>query len=227
MRLGPRCLPPSRSFPVARSAHEFEDRDVETEKLNPELKAALLSLLDDSAPPVRKAMIDRFQELGRESERFLKDVVAGSNRVLGWHARWFLTELKFADPVADFFEFIRSLNYELETGALLLSRTVNPEIDVGACCTLLDDIARRARELAVEPATMRDKCRILNRVLFHEFGFHGNKEDYSDPANSFIDQVLARRKGLPVTLCMVYVLVAQRIGMSLEPVGLPGHFIVG
>jgi len=187
----------------------------------------MLSLLDDPSPAVRKALLSRFEKVGRESERFLKGVVEGKNRVLGWHARWFLAELKFADPVADFVEFIRSLNYELETGALLMSRTVNPDVDVGACCTQLDEIARRTRELIIEPATMRDKCRILNRVLFHEYGFHGNSEDYEDPMNSFLDKVLARRKGLPISLCIVYLLVAQRLGMTLEPVGLPGHFVVG
>jgi regulator of sirC expression with transglutaminase-like and TPR domain len=200
---------------------------VEPEILTHELKAALLSLLDDPSPSVRKALLARFQGVGRESERFLKDIVAGKNRVLGWHARWFLAELKFADPVADFIEFIRSLNYELETGSLLLSRTVNPEVDVGACCSQLDDIARRVRELVIEPASMRDKCRILNRVLFHECGFHGNNDNYEDPLNSFLDQVLKRRTGLPVSLCIVYLLVAHRIGMPLEPVGLPGHFVVG
>ena len=192
-----------------------------------ELKTAMLSLLDDPSPAVRKAVLARFQGLGRESERFLKEVVAGKNRVLGWHARWFLAELKFADPVADFIEFIRSLNYELETGALLMSRTVNPDVDVGACCTQLDEIARRTRELVIEPATVRDKCRVLNRVFFHEYGFHGNHEHYGDPLNSFLDQVLRRRTGLPISLCIAYLLVAQRLGLPLEPVGLPRHFVVG
>lgn len=214
-------------FPVARNAVGLKNPRVDTDKLTTELKGAIVSLIDDPSPPVRKALLDRFTELGRESERFLKEIVAGPNRVLGWHARWFLSELKFADPAADFVEFIRSLNYELETGALLMSRTANPDVDVGACCSLLDEVARRTRELIVEPATMRDKCRILNRVLFHEFGFHGNKENYADPQNSFLDQVLIRRKGLPVSLSIVYLLVSQRIGMQLEPVGLPGHFVVG
>jgi regulator of sirC expression with transglutaminase-like and TPR domain len=200
---------------------------VEPDSLNSQLRTALLSLLDDPSPEVRKAMLARFQAMGRDSERFLKEIVAGPNRILSWHARWFLAELKFADPVADFVEFIHSMNYELETGALLMSRTVNTDVDVGACCTQLDEIARRARELIIEPATLRDKCRILNRVLLHEYGFHGDNEDYSNPLNSFLDQVLKRRKGLPVSLSIIYLLVAQRLGMALEPVGLPGHFVVG
>src|SRR5205823_3773449 len=58
-------------------------------------------------------------------------------------------------------------------------------------------------------------------------GFHGNVEHYTDPRNSFLDQVLERRTGIPLSLSIVYLLVAGRLGLELEPVGLPGHFIVG
>jgi len=68
---------------------------------------------------------------------------------------------------------------------------------------------------------------VLNRVLFQEYGLRGNVEHYADPRNSFLDEVLARRTGIPLSLCTVYLLVAQRIGLSLEPVGLPGHFLLG
>jgi len=64
-------------------------------------------------------------------------------------------------------------------------------------------------------------------VLFHESGFHGNVENYTDPLNSFLDQVLLRRTGIPISLCIVYLLVAQRLSLDLEAVGLPGHFVVG
>ena len=58
-------------------------------------------------------------------------------------------------------------------------------------------------------------------------GIHGNVENYTDPRNSFLDQVLERRTGIPLSLSIVYLLVAERLGLDLEPVGLPGHFIVG
>ena len=108
-----------------------------------------------------------------------------------------------------------------------MSRTIFPAIDIGACCLELDKIAARCRELLAEPMTAREKCRIINRVLFHEYGFRGNYEHFTDPLNTFLDQVIARRKGAPISLCIVYLLVAQRLGMMLEPVGLPGHFVVG
>jgi regulator of sirC expression with transglutaminase-like and TPR domain len=200
---------------------------VETETLSAGQREALLGLLDDTSAAVRKALLAQFSQRSSGAMPFLQEVARGSNRILAWHARWFLDELKFSDPVAEFRGFIRSLNYELETGALLLSRTVSPNLDVGASCNALDELAGRCRELIVEPSTVREKCRIINRVLFHEGGFHGNVENYTDPLNSFLDQVLVRRTGIPISLSIVYLLVAQRLGLALEPVGLPGHFVVG
>jgi regulator of sirC expression with transglutaminase-like and TPR domain len=200
---------------------------VENDRLSTNLQTAFLELLDDPQPSVRKALLAHFLEHPEASVHFLKSTAAGKNRPLAWHARWFLDELKFSDPVAEFTGFIRSLNYELETGALLLNRTIFPRIDIGACCEQLDAIANRCRELFTEPMSIREKCRIINRVLFHEQGFHGNNEHYNDPLNSFLEQVLIRRKGIPLSLCLVYLLIAHRLGLSLEPVGLPGHFVIG
>lgn len=200
---------------------------VPPERLSEGMQDALLSLLDDPSGSVRKALLAHFIQQGPVALQFLQETARSPHRILAWHARWFLEELRFADPVAEFRGFIRSLNYELETGALLLSRTVSPDLDVAACCRALDELADRCRELIVEPSSAREKCRVLNRVLFHEGGFHGNVEHYTDPRNSFIDQVLARRTGIPISLSVIYLLVAERVGLSLEPVGLPGHFVVG
>ncbi len=200
---------------------------MENDTLSAVRRDALIGLLDDPSPSVRKALLTHFAELGRPGIQFLQEVAHGSHRVLARHAAAFLDEIKFCDPVAEFRGFIRSMNYELETGALLLSRTVSPLLDVATCCATLDQIATRCRELITLPATTREQCRMLNRVLFHERGFHGNVENYTDPLNSLLDQVLARRKGIPLTLSTVYLLVAERVGIELEPVGLPGHFIVG
>jgi regulator of sirC expression with transglutaminase-like and TPR domain len=152
---------------------------------------------------------------------------ANPTEALARAARRFLAELDLADPVGDFRAFIRSRHGELETGSLLLARTVSPRLDPAACRAQLDALAARCRELIVAPASAREQCRLINRVLFHEWGFHGNVEHYTDPRNSLLDQVLARRTGLPLSLSLVYLLVARRLGLELSPVGLPGHFLVG
>jgi regulator of sirC expression with transglutaminase-like and TPR domain len=200
---------------------------VEAQKFTVEERKALEELLDDASPAVRSALLAQFARHGRESVDLLRHLASQSNRVLALHANWYLRELNFADPVAEFRGFIRSLNYELETGALLLSRTVNADVDVGACCSQLEAMAARCRQLIAEPSSPREKCRVINRVLFHEHGLRGNSDQFTDPLNCFLDQVLLRRKGIPISLSMVYLLVAERIGLHLEAVGLPGNFMVG
>ena len=195
--------------------------------LTPTEKAALLNLLDDPSHAVHRGLGQHFNQLGLAARDFLRDVADGTNRHLAWHARAYLEELNFTDPAGEFRTFIRSLHYELETGSLLLARTVRPKLDAGACCEQIDRIAQRCRELIVDPSTTRAKCRIINRVLYHELGYRGNVENYTDPDNSFLDQVLARRRGIPLSLCTLYLLVAARLGLELEPIGLPGHFMVG
>ena len=200
---------------------------MEAQKFADSEKKAIESLLDDPSPAVRQALRIRFAQRGQESADFLQELARRTNPELARHASQYLRDLNFTDSVSEFRTFIRSLNYELESGALLLSRTVNPSLDVGACCLQLDAMAARCRELIAEPATAREKCRVLNRVLFHEHGLRGNADDYADPLNSFLDQVLIRRKGIPISLSIVYLLVAERLGLQLEPVSLPGHFMVG
>lgn len=200
---------------------------METPRFTAEQRAALAGLIDDPSPTVREVLLAHFTRHSRESLDLLRYLSSRSDPGLAAHADWWLRELKFSDPVTEFRGFIRSLNYELESGALLLSRTIHPDLNIGACCAELDRLAGRCQELIAEPVTVREKCRILNRVLFHEHGFRGNTEDYADPLNSFLDQVLIRRKGIPLSLSIVYLLVAERVGLPLEPVGLPGHFLVG
>jgi regulator of sirC expression with transglutaminase-like and TPR domain len=195
--------------------------------ITPTEKSALRDLLDDPSPAVRQALKHRFTELGSAAADFLRDTAQGNNRHLMWHARQYLEELNLDDPTADFRKFILSLNYELETGSLMLARTIRPDLDMAACCEALEQIANRCRDLIIEPSSIRTKCRVINRILFHEMGFRGNSENYTDPDNSFIDQVLERRRGIPISMCTLYLLIAQRLGLELEPIGLPGHFMIG
>lgn len=200
---------------------------VKTERFNARLQQVLIELLDDPAPVVRQALLSEFQRGGPAAALFLQRLADSPNRILSFYARGYLTELRFADPVAEFRGFIRSLNYELETGVFLLSRIVRADLDIGAFSEQLDTLASSCRELIIEPSNVREKCRVLNRVLFHDYGFRGDSERSCDPRNDLIDQVLLRKKGTPASLCIVYLLVAHRLGIDLEPVVLPSHFVVG
>ncbi|MDQ8203372.1 transglutaminase-like domain-containing protein [Pelagicoccus sp. SDUM812003] len=194
---------------------------------NSQRQEAFRDLLDDPSPIVRKGLLDEFSRIGTPAIDFLESLARGSNRMLASHARRLLEELKNANPSEDFRRFIRSLNYELETGTIMLCRVAYPQLKASDICDQIESIAQRCRELLIKPSSSRDRCVVINRVLFHEMGFRGNAEDYENPDNSYLNRVLETRKGLPITLSILYILVAQRLGAELDPIAYPGHFLVG
>jgi len=115
---------------------------------------------------------------------------------------------------------------DLAEAALLIACEEYPDLDVPAYLARLEAMAGELRErLAEEPRPER-AVMALNRYLFQEQGFHGNTESYYDPRNSYLNDVLDRRTGIPITLSTVYMEVARRAGLDVEGVGLPGHFVV-
>ena len=190
-------------------------------------REALKDLLDDPSSTVRRELLKAFESMGSIGISLLTEFADSSNRMLSWHARWYLAELKNANPIEEFRDFIESQNYELESGWILISRVAYPDLDIGKILSELDLIAKRCKELLIHPSNSREVCHIINRVLFHEFGFRGNIENYANPDNSHINRVIETRRGLPIALSMLYLLIAQRLGANLEPIGAPGHFMVG
>ncbi len=92
--------------------------------------------------------------------------------------------------------------------------------------TLLNDMAEAVRPAVLPAATALAAVTALNHYLFTELGFHGNTENYYDPDNSFLNQVLDSRTGIPISLSLVYLEIGWRLGLPMQGVGLPGHFIV-
>lgn len=113
----------------------------------------------------------------------------------------------------------------LAEGALLIAAEEQGGVDEEAALATLSDLARAATSAARGSAT-RDRALGLTRFLHEEAGFRGNEADYYDPANSYLDQVLSRRTGIPLTLSMVLIEVGARLRLPLEGVGFPGHFLV-
>lgn len=192
-----------------------------------ERETALISLLEDPSPVVQTALLEEFQRLGSDGISILQQVVREQRGERRENAKHILGAILGPDPARMLVEFIRSMNYELETGLFLINRVICPELNIVPLRRGLDHLAQRCREIRVVPMNPREQCKLINRVLFHEAGFRGNTEDFEDPLNSCIEAVYRRRKGLPILLSAVYILVGQRLGLELEPVALPGHFLVG
>lgn len=113
---------------------------------------------------------------------------------------------------------------DLFEGALAISRVVNPEEDLPAARELVQSLSLRVAERV---GRARRPIDALRHVLFEEEGFAGDEETYDDPGNSSVARVLATRRGMPITLSIVTLEVGRRAGLTLEGVGLPGHFVVG
>lgn len=133
---------------------------------------------------------------------------------------------RLPDGNLEFSDFAARPDAELDlyTGALLLARDARPGVNWQAVDDQLSALAAPLSHLASE--RLSDQAEGLALELGQRFGLTGNQADYYDPDNSFIDQVLQRRVGIPISLSLVYVEVARRAGMQAAGVGFPGHFLV-
>jgi regulator of sirC expression with transglutaminase-like and TPR domain len=113
----------------------------------------------------------------------------------------------------------------LAEAALLIAAEEYPRLHVEAYLEKLDLFGDIAREQAAEARDAINVISALNATAFQLLGFRGNRESYYDPRNSYLNEVIDRRIGIPITLTVVYIEVARRIGFPVKGVGLPLHFI--
>lgn len=116
---------------------------------------------------------------------------------------------------------------DLGRATLLIAHGLDQTCDVEGAVEVLDQLAGAVREMLPPNPSASEAAEVLREYLFETLGFHGNKEDYFDPKNSFLHQVLARRTGIPITLSIVALEVAHRAGIPAFGIGFPGHFILG
>jgi regulator of sirC expression with transglutaminase-like and TPR domain len=115
---------------------------------------------------------------------------------------------------------------DLAEAALLIAQEEHPELDVAAYLRRLDGLAAAVRVRLPQAPEPTDIIHNLNILLFHEEGLTGNESEYYDPRNSFLNEVLDRKRGIPITLSVIYLEVGRRLGLPLAGVGFPGHFLV-
>lgn len=132
------------------------------------------------------------------------------------HSRQTLTELENVlktDPV----DQLRA--------ALVIAKLDNPEIDVNGYTSEVERHAKSVKAVLAAGANEDDRFAALNRYLFEEQGFHGSRTDYANRSNSYINEVLDDREGLPITLSVLYIEIAKHLGLNVVGVGMPLHFL--
>lgn len=121
---------------------------------------------------------------------------------------------------------------DLAEAALLIAETEHPGLDVGRYIALLDDLGRAARAAVARARptgeTPAEEARIerMLRFVYEDSGFHGNDDAYYDPRNSYLDDVIDRRTGIPISLAVVFTEICRRAGITANGVSFPGHFLV-
>lgn len=137
--------------------------------------------------------------------------------------------LRFEAPTA--LEYFAALvaedsSFSLLEAAVSIAQDDYPQLDPLSVLAEIDGLADRLKRRIPADAVALQKLRFLNRYFFQELGFSGNVNDYYDPRNSYLHQVLASRRGIPISLAMLYIEFAAQIGLDARGVSFPGHFLV-
>jgi len=115
---------------------------------------------------------------------------------------------------------------DLGYAALTIGLSADSHLDISKYLRRIDQLAREVGDRRDPAGDVYHALAALNHVLFRQHGFGGNRDDYYDPRNSFLNEVLDRKIGIPITLSVLYMEVARRIDVPVEGIGFPGHFLV-
>ncbi len=211
-------------FKQFQLAASIPDRTLSGEKAS-QLDAAIESLpaIEKLTPQSLDGFADDFaagaQRLRQRADKLRQRADELARIAVEVHSRSAAAELaRLAGPAADKVDLLRA--------ALTIARLDEEEVEVEAYVQQVERMAREIREKLPEKTEAADKLAALNKFLFDENGFHGSRFDYYNRANSYLNRVIDDREGIPITLSVLYLELASRLGLKMEGVGLPGHFVV-
>ncbi len=115
---------------------------------------------------------------------------------------------------------------DLGKAAFYIAQEEYPQLDVEEYLNALDTMAEDIKERLPEPPYPLKIIQTVNQYLYDDLGFQGNTENYYDPGNSYLNQVIEKRTGIPITLSLVYLEIAKRLDFPMVGIGMPGHFLI-
>jgi regulator of sirC expression with transglutaminase-like and TPR domain len=198
-----------------------------SEKLSLSQREALVSLLADDDPAVYQTVREKIFSYGPSTREWLRPYTLSNDPVLRRRTQQIVRH--FARQIADnrFLAFClrQGAELDLEQGSWLLAQTQYPDINIEAYQALLDDYARDLRERINFNSGARQILATITEYVFDELGFAGNEQNFYESENSYLNQVIDRRTGNPISLCVVYLILARRLRLPVTGIGLPGHFV--
>lgn len=189
----------------------------------------LIQLLTDRDEFVRQTVRTQLIELGEDALPFLEIAVRSEEGPLRVKAQEVINAIfpkKLGEKFRQLAQKGLGRDVDLEAGILLIMEFGYPDSDPQTCIDNLDSLAQQLKQNLTQDADPTQIVLSLTRLLFQQEKFKGNKQDYMNPDNSYLNKVLEHKTGLPITLSALCVLVSSRLGLPIVGVGLPGHYIV-
>ena len=190
-------------------------------------KTALLTLLTDDDPQIYRLVRGEIIALGQPATDWLRSYSLCDDPVLRRRTREIVAHFERQDADNEFLAFCLSHgdDLDLERGCWLLAKTQHPDINVEAYAALLDSFAGDLLEQIDFGGEDESILAEINDYLYVKQGFAGNERNYYDPDNSYLNRVVDRRTGNPISMCMIYLFVARRLRLPVTGIGMPGHFV--
>ena len=188
---------------------------------------ALIRLLGDEDDRIVKTISGRLIDYGDSAVPLLQEAEIEQPDMADRIAT-ILEEIRGSRLEEELLDLVNRPGHEIDmqTGTFLLARYAYPSLDVSRYERQLDDMARELRGQIGSRVSGEETVKALNRYLFTEQGFKGNTKNYYELENSYLNRVMDRRTGIPISLSAVYLLVGRRLGLPVHGIGMPGHFLV-
>lgn len=197
------------------------------EDLSPSERSAILTLLEDEGAEVHRLLVDRLVGYGPSVLDWLVPLLPGASPVMRQRIQGVQEVLEREQRSAEFLLYCARPEgeMELEDGVWRFVLTEYPLVNLDGYQALVDSFAEVLRDRLSPDQDGESLMAVFNRYVFDELGFVGNEADYHDPENSFLNRVIDRRTGIPITLSVLVLLIGKRLGLPLSGVGMPGHFL--
>jgi regulator of sirC expression with transglutaminase-like and TPR domain len=189
---------------------------------------AIVRLLRDNDPDTVSLLKHQLVEGGPESIGHLRELAAVDDATVSAHAHDILAEIESRQAFEDFSLLCHLFadDGEIEEACWLLARIFLPGVETEHYVRKLDIWGRQLKRLTSSAVSTRERVAVLTNYLANDLGFRGNSEQYYDVHNSLLPSLLDTKLGIPISLAILYMMVAGRAGIKVEGINLPGHFIV-
>jgi len=188
---------------------------------------ALIELLDDPDEFIFSQVEQELKLIGNDIVPILEYAWGNSfNNILQLRIENLIHQIQFDRVQKDLAQWKNSQGKDLLDGALIIARYQYPDLDVGEVERFFEQLVKEVW-LELNPNyTALEKAKIVGRVLFEIYGFSGNKKNFHSPQNSFINHVIESKKGNPISLSLIYLIIAKELKIPIYGVNLPEHFVL-